>query len=899
VAEEALRVSHYRLVARLGQGAMGEVYRAVDERLGRPVALKLLPPTREKSVDAQARLLREAQAASALNHPGIVTVYDIGAWHGQLFLVMELVEGDRLSDLARLGVTVEEALRLVSLAADALGAAHARDILHRDVKSENLMRTRAGALKVLDFGLAKLRPGAAPAPESISISASQTPFPKEKTGDALADTLVHDDDDQTTERPKRPNSVAEALESADKSLQSTPTPSPSSSELTVEGQLVGTPAYMAPEQSEGGASDPMSEIWSLGVVLYELLVGKRPFDRGSIGDTLAAVRSAPLILPSRAAPQRRIPPEVDALVQRALQRDRTLRFADMGAFAHACRELLRPERKTRGRVWLGVGGAVLAALMIAWIARPQHAPATVSATRRITFDLGCEEYPSFTPDGKTLVYDGLIDGDYELQSLELATGARKRLTHASGWDWAGTLSPDGKWVGYLHVGDHGHELRLMPYGENQEPITLGLATGYPAWSAEGALFAGSATDRVARWDLLANGPKMTEVAALPHGAALRYVAVFAEGPIVALWQASQDETEFVLGLVDGRAPAPQILERGLEVDQVGLAIAPSQEGFYYARHGGNANELLRRPRSGGPAWLVPGGISASSGFSISKDGKRLAYSTCRETMMIARLRDGMPPLEAMPRGYGRDRHPIAVDTTHVLYTSDRGGSNQIWLLDEQKHETHPLTGSNTAMPSISPDKHFLAYADHAERGIHVMPLDGKSPPFRLTDGPDDGEPQFSHDGTRVVFTRPTAEGARIWVVPVQGGAAKPISPAPAQMPACSPTEDLVVYLKPTEKGRLVLATTLDGAEPRLLFPYLPPSDLASPRFSPDGKKLAMVRKSTELIEVPLELNPVPVVRWKASIEGIEWINYEPDGNGFVASMAVWDGDLWLAEGDFR
>jgi serine/threonine protein kinase len=126
MAEEALRVSHYRLVARLGQGAMGEVYRAVDERLGRAVALKLLPPTREKSVDAQARLLREAQAASALNHPGIVTVYDIGAWHGQLFLVMELVEGERLSELARRGVSLDEAVWLVAQAADALGAAPTR-----------------------------------------------------------------------------------------------------------------------------------------------------------------------------------------------------------------------------------------------------------------------------------------------------------------------------------------------------------------------------------------------------------------------------------------------------------------------------------------------------------------------------------------------------------------------------------------------------------------------------------------------------------------------------------------------------------------------------------------------------------------------------------------------------
>src|SRR6185312_11096578 len=162
------RISHYRLVARLGKGAMGEVWRAVDERLGRAVALKLLPVARSTERKMQARLLREAQAASALNHPGIVTVHDVGSWHGQIFMVMELVDGEPLSELVRRGVPPTEALRLVADAAEALAAAHARDILHRDIKSDNLMRTHDGRIKVLDFGLAKLRA----APQSGAPSAS-------------------------------------------------------------------------------------------------------------------------------------------------------------------------------------------------------------------------------------------------------------------------------------------------------------------------------------------------------------------------------------------------------------------------------------------------------------------------------------------------------------------------------------------------------------------------------------------------------------------------------------------------------------------------------------------------------------------------------------------------------
>src|SRR5689334_1236029 len=133
----AERLSHYRIIERLGSGAMGEVYRATDERLGRQVALKLLPRGRSKDSGWQARLLREAQAASALNHPGIVTVHDVGQWQGRTFLVMELVEGESLTALAARGVTVGEALRIVEEAAEALGAAHRRGILHRDIKSAN------------------------------------------------------------------------------------------------------------------------------------------------------------------------------------------------------------------------------------------------------------------------------------------------------------------------------------------------------------------------------------------------------------------------------------------------------------------------------------------------------------------------------------------------------------------------------------------------------------------------------------------------------------------------------------------------------------------------------------------------------------------------------------------
>ncbi len=723
VPPELERISHYRLVARLGRGAMGEVYRAIDERLGRPVALKLLPRARAENADMQARLLREAQAASALNHPGIVTIHDVGAWHGQVFMVMELVDGERLSDLARQGIPVEEALRLVAEAADALGAAHAREILHRDIKSDNLMRTREGRLKVLDFGLAKLR-GPAPAAHAspTSIDVSTEPFPKVGAGAALAETLVKPPHASVTPTPgsSQPSPLAQALESSESDeIESQPGSALTPSTLTLAGQLVGTPAYMAPEQTRGGSGDAQSEVFSLGVVLYELLVGHRPFDRPTIQDTLEAVRSAPISSPSQLAPERRIPPLVDSIVLRALERDRTRRFPDMATFATAARHgrsVSRPmdALRSRRRGTLAIAAALAFATILGGavliVRRPAASPVVVRSTRRITFDLGCEEYPTFTPDGKTLVYDGLADGDYEILALDLETSGHRRLTHQAGWDYGASVSPDGKQIAFVHLADRGRELWLMPTaGDREQPRMISTSMSFPTWTADGAVLVSPTGDTVVRWDLSGAQPISTGVAALPQGTILRYLSTYRDGQLVGMWQPSQQALEFTLGEIPAAGPMREI-ETKLALDQVGLYVPPSQDGFYYARHGGTANELLRRPRAGGPPLVVPGGISASSGFSISADGRRLAYSTCRESNYIARLRPGAAAADLMPRGAWRDRQAVQIDHSRLVYTSDRAGSNQVWLLDLDKHETRPLTGRDTLAPAVSAAKPWTGWS---------------------------------------------------------------------------------------------------------------------------------------------------------------------------------------------
>jgi len=522
---------------------------------------------------------------------------------------------------------------------------------------------------------------------------------------------------------------------------------------------------------------------------------------------------------------------------------------------------------------------------------------TVTGTRRITFEAGCEEYPSFTPDGRAVVFDGVMENDYELGALDLASGTTGRLTHEPGWDYGGAVSPDGKWIAYVHTSDSGREIRVLPIegDRGSKPERLGLsASGFPSWTHDGAVLVGE-NDEILRWTIDPRGVKKQTIARLPAGAVDRYVAQFADGNLVALWQPQYAATVVVVGEI-GRGGSARAVET-LPLDSIGLIVAPSQAGYFYGRHHANANELMRR-RFGGAEERVPGDITPASGLSISPDGKRLAYSTCRESAIIARLRAGKPPEPLMDAGNWRDIWPAPVDDRRVLFESDRAGAVQVWLLDVKSKEARPLAAASSSHPGVSPDGKWLAYGGGDEPGIHVAQLTGGSA-TRVTTDAADGEPEFSFDGKTIVFESTRERGgARVYAVPAGGGPVRALSPAGALSPAASPTEDRVVFVQPTEQGRVLMTTTLAGGAPKPLVPSLAPGDWLNPRFSRDGKKVLVVRKTAEVVEVDLATGASRVV-YKSGLEGIGEATYAPDGDGLIASVQLWSGDLWLAEGTFR
>ena len=365
-------LGHYRVVSRLGAGGMGEVFAAEDTKLGRRVALKLLRPEMADDPERLQRFQREARAVAALNHPNIVTLYSVEETDGVQFLTMELVEGKTLADLIpKGGLPLDELLRLAGPLVEAVAFAHERGIVHRDLKPANVMLAADGRLKVLDFGLAKLKP----------------------------------------------------------QHSSTETTGLATQSLTQHHAVMGTAAYMSPEQAEGQPVDHRSDIFSLGVVLYEMACGQRPFG----GDTAVSVISSVLkdTPPPVSGVNRAVPLALERVITRALAKDpaeRYQRAAELGDDLEQVRDstasvrvVTNIVRTITGSRWtrrVAVVALVAAAAAAGWSLVRGRTPAAPSGRAdQKTFDPGVEQFPSLTPDGQFVVYAGQSAGNWDIYLL--------------------------------------------------------------------------------------------------------------------------------------------------------------------------------------------------------------------------------------------------------------------------------------------------------------------------------------------------------------------------------------------------------------------------------------------------------------------------------------------------
>src|SRR5688572_2648011 len=423
---------------------MGEVYRARDPRLQREVAIKVLP--REFSQDAERlrRFEQEARSASALNHPNILAVYDVGTHEAAPFLVSELLEGESLRErLTESGLPVRKAVEIAGQIARGLAAAHEKGIVHRDLKPENVFLIKDGRVKILDFGLAKLT------------------------------------------RP----------ETSESKLAVAPTQGAS----TDAGVVLGTVGYMAPEQVRGLPADHRADLFALGAILYEMLAGQRAFHRGSAADTMSAIlRDDP---PDLETSGRAIPPVLDRIVRHCLEKNPEERYRSAHDLAFDFEALSGssfagpvPEpaaaavgRRSRPAPWLWPAGLVLA-LFAGWLLRGWQAPRTAAPPRlhfsQLTDQGGAESFPALSPDGTSFVYEREDGGDFDLFLQRVGGTNPTNLTpHCDQNDGGASFSPDGRFIVYRSMCQGPAILVMGATGESPKRVA-DFGWG-PTWSPDG------------------------------------------------------------------------------------------------------------------------------------------------------------------------------------------------------------------------------------------------------------------------------------------------------------------------------------------------------------------------------------------------------------------------------
>ena len=410
---------HYRIIEKIGEGGMGAVYKAEDTHLDRIVAVKVLPHDKVADEERKQRFVQEAKAASSLNHPNIIVVHDIASDQGLDFMVMEFVEGQTLDQLiGRKGMKLNEALGCAVQIADGLAKAHGAGIVHRDLKPTNIMVTDEGRVKILDFGLAKLIEEAQVSPAGATVTLGQPEAPK-----------------------------------------------------TEEGFILGTMAYMSPEQAEGKKIDARSDVFSFGSVLYEMLTGQKAFQRETRLSTLAAILNEDL----QPSPQldESLPREITQALARCLRKDPQRRWQNMSDLKVVLEDLKEDSesgklrapqaqaatgrRRIHPLMWLGVGAAVIAVAALIWIFRPAPSGPVEFEITRLTFDAGLAWAAAISPDGAMFACasDRSGDGSLDIWVQQLAGGSPLRLTTHPANDDSPSFSPDGSKIAFMSTRDGG------------------------------------------------------------------------------------------------------------------------------------------------------------------------------------------------------------------------------------------------------------------------------------------------------------------------------------------------------------------------------------------------------------------------------------------------------------
>ena len=739
------RLGPYEILGLLGAGGMGEVYKARDTRLGRMVALKVLPPDKVADPERKARFLHEAKAASALNHPNIVTVYDIACEGGVDFIVMEYLPGKPLSALVpRSGMPLAEALKCAVQMADGLATAHAAGIVHRDLKPANIIVGDTGNVKLLDFGLAKLS-GAA------------------EESEATRTIEMHH---------------------------------------TQDGAILGTAAYMSPEQAEGRTVDSRSDIFSFGVMLYEMVTGQRPFR----GDSSLSILSS--VLREEPQPPRQIvtdlPPEIERVILRCLRKDPARRFQHTEDLKVALEELrddtisgsltgvqapvTLPTKRPPG-VWIAAGLLLIAVgAGSVWMGLRHHAQNDAPMTAvPLTSYAGTVDDPSFSPDGNQVAFswDGEKQDNVDIYIKLVGPGNPLRLTTDAGADRYPAWSPDGRSIAFIrYTPAKSPAIMLIPaLGGAERRLAEGRffdLTWSPdgQWLAADGILAGQSARSIFVIPAAGGSPQQITRPAQGAWAGDTAPAFSPDGRALAFARAmTRSNADLYLLRVDA-SMRPEGEPRQLTFESASAlepAWTPDGKEIVFSTafsSGGSRGSLWRIAADARPhtrATQIP--LTEHGGHATFSKQGRLVFTRGVTDQNIWRLRlDGGKPTrpERLIFSTRQDYEPrFSADGRKLAFSSDRSGSNEVWTCDANGDHPQQLTSMNATMTAgarWSPDGQRLVFlsTQEGQQEIYLLSADGGKP-VRLTNNPaHESAPSWSRDGRWIYFASNRSGRFEVW-----------------------------------------------------------------------------------------------------------------------------------------
>ena len=713
------KLGPYEVLSPIGAGGMGEVYRARDERLKREVAIKVLPASYSQDAERLRRFEQEAQAASALNHPNILAVYDMGTEDGAPYIVSELLDGETLRNrLAGGAFSARRAIGHALQIAQGLAAAHEKGIVHRDLKPENVFVTSDGRVKILDFGLAKL-------------------------------TL-----------PERPA----------ESLTNLPTQSPA----TEPGMVLGTLGYMSPEQVRGKPADARSDIFAFGAILYEMLSGQRAFRGDTAADTMSAILTKDP--PDLSETNQKVPEGLERIVGHCLEKSPEARFQSARDLAFDLEALLQTPLASGPRAAAAMPWRMVAARWAAWLALPAillafwlgrrttairtSAPSLrPEEFRQLTFQPGQEDFPSLSPDGATFLYVSSAAGNPDIYLQRVGGQNPINLTKDSpAADTQPAFSPAGDLIAFRSERDGGGIFIMGATGENVRRLTdFGFN---PAWSPDGKQLAVNSETvshpfaRVGYSDLWVVDAATGEKHRIVDGKALAARGAgdasqpswSPHGDRIAYWGLRGDTGWRDIWTIPVGGGEPVGVTNDVATDWNPI-WSPDGRYLYFASDRGGTLNLWRvaiDEKSGktlGPPEPVLLPATYVGHFSFARDGRHLAYRTQEARGNLFRI--------------GFDSHTEKISTSPVSVLQS---SMVILNLD------------------VSPDSQWLAFRPgFGQEDIFVVRSDG-SGLRHLTDDPfRDRGPKFSPDGTRIAFYSNRSGRYDIWSLHLDGSGLTPIT----------------------------------------------------------------------------------------------------------------------------